>query len=258
MEGPRHKGFYILPNLLTTASLFSGFMGILWAVEGNYVLCAVAILISCFFDGLDGKVARITKANSNFGVQFDSLADLVSFAVSPALMIYLWQTHVFGRIGVMASFLFIACSALRLARFNLQSQNRTGKYTKTNKFFVGLPVPAAACTMATLVLFSTYLPAEALGQFIATSCLILLYALSLLMISRVRYASFKEVEMVKAHPFTASVAAIMLFALVASEPKFLGFIFFMAYLLSGLIYTFLIFPLRNGTFLRGLSRQKLS
>lgn len=257
MEGPRHKGFYILPNLLTTASLFSGFLGILWAVDGNYTLCAVAILVSCFFDGLDGKVARMTRAHSEFGVQFDSLADLVSFAVNPALMIYLWQTHIFGRMGVMASFLFIACGALRLARFNLQAQHRTEKYS-SNKFFVGLPVPAAACTMATLVLFSTYLPAAAMGQFIATSCLILLYALALLMISRVRYASFKEVEMVKAHPFTASVAAIMLFVLVASEPKFLGFVFFMAYLLSGLVYTFLVFPLRKGTFLRGLSRQKLS
>lgn len=250
MQEARRKGIYILPNLFTTASLFAAFLGLLWAVEGRFEWCAVAILVSCVLDGLDGKVARATKASSDFGVQLDSLVDLVAFGVSPALMVYLWHTHVYGRLGMVSSFLFLACGALRLARFNVHAIRGV---QKSRKFFVGLPIPAAACVLATLVLFSTYLPQEAGQVLLPPATLFLVYAMALLMISRVRYASFKDVEFVKAHPYTASVCVVLLFVLVASEPKLLGFIFFLAYLASGVIYSFLLVPLRNRTFLRGLS-----
>jgi len=248
---PKHKGFYILPNLLTTASLFSGFLGMLWAIEGRFEHCAIAILVSCLFDGMDGKVARLTKASSDFGVQFDSLADLSSFGISPAVMVYLWQTHKFGRIGLVVSFLLVACGALRLARFNVQAKELP------KKFFIGLPIPAAACTLATLVLFSEYIPENWVEPVLPKLALILTFVLALAMVSRIKYASFKEVEVVKAHPFTTTVSIIMLFVLVASEPKLLGFLFFIGYLFSGLIYTFLILPLRNSSKLRE-PRKELS
>ncbi len=238
-KGPRHKGFYILPNLLTTASLFVGFMGILWAIEGRFELTAVAILASCVFDGLDGKIARLTKATSDFGIQFDSLSDLVSFGVCPAIMIFLWQTHAFGQVGIAVTFLFMACGALRLARFNLQTSS------SPKKFFVGLPIPAAACTLATLVLFTSFLPQSAMAVVIPQATLFLTFVLSLLMISKVKYASFKEVEMIRLHPFSSTVTAIMIFVLVASEPKFIMFLFFISYVFSGLIYTYLYLPLRR-------------
>jgi CDP-diacylglycerol--serine O-phosphatidyltransferase len=256
MNASRPRGIYILPNLFTIASLFAGFLGIVWAIQGQFQMTAVAILISCVCDGLDGQVARMTRASSEFGVQMDSLADLVAFGVGPALLVYLWQTHIFGRLGLVSSFLFLACGALRLARFNVQAMR--GGSSGSKKFFVGLPIPAAACMIATLVLFSTYLPAEVLESVIPSFSLALIYLLALLMVSKVRYASFKDVEVIKAHPYRASLAVVLLFVLVASEPKLLGFLFFMAYLISGLVYSFVAVPLLRGTFLRGLSRQKPS
>jgi len=256
MSEHRPRGIYILPNLFTIASLFSGFLGMVWAIQGQFELAAVAILVSCVCDGLDGHVARMTKASSEFGVQMDSLADLVAFGVGPGLLIYLWQTHAFGRLGLVSSFLFIACGALRLARFNVQAMR--GGNGGSKKFFTGLPIPAAACVLATLVLFSGYLPEDVLQSVIPTFSLALIYLLALLMVSKVRYASFKDVELIKAHPYTASVAVVLIFVLVASEPKLIGFLFFMAYLISGLAYSFVAVPLRRGTFLRGLSRQKPS
>ncbi|MFP4657338.1 MAG: CDP-diacylglycerol--serine O-phosphatidyltransferase [Desulfonatronovibrionaceae bacterium] len=249
-SGPRYKGFYILPNLLTTASMFSGFWGILAAVGGRFELCAVCILISCFFDGMDGKVARLTKTGSDFGVQFDSLADLVSFGVAPAIMTYLWQTQNLGRLGVTISFLFVASGALRLARFNIQS-----KSPSSGKFFIGLPIPAAACTLATLVLFSRYLPQGFAYTVLPWFTLVLALVLALLMVSQVKYASFKEVEAIRAHPFTSTGTVIFLFVLVASEPRLFGFLFFMGYLLSGVLYSFLFLPLRKDTNLRESLRE---
>jgi len=248
-KGPKHKGFYILPNLLTTAGMFIGFMGILWAIEGRFELTALAILAACVFDGLDGKIARLTKSTSDFGIQFDSLSDLVSFGVCPAVMIYLWQTHYFDQMGLAVAFLFMACGALRLARFNLQTKNLP------KKFFLGLPIPAAACTLAALVLFSTFLPQQAAEIILPKATLILAFILSLLMISKVKYASFKEVEMVRLHPFSSTVTAIMIFVLVASEPKFILFLFFISYVISGLIYTYLYLPLRKPSNLREPERS---
>jgi CDP-diacylglycerol--serine O-phosphatidyltransferase len=235
---PVARGVYILPNLLTTASLFCGFLGIKYATDGQFESCALAILVSCLFDGLDGKVARLTGTTSEFGVELDSLADLVAFGVTPAIMTFQWHLYHFGRLGFMAAFLLVACGALRLARFNVQAKN------PNKKFFVGLPIPGAASTLATLVLFTPLLPDGFAEKVLPVTCLVMAYALSFLMVSRVRYASFKEYGFIKAHPFSMMVTAILLFALVASQPRLLGFLFFLGYVLSGPIYTFLILPRR--------------
>ena len=245
---PRHRGYYLLPNMMTMASLLSGFLGMLWSIDGRFEMAALAVIVSCVFDGLDGKLARLTNSASDFGVQLDSLADLVAFGAAPALMIYQWQTHAFGRLGIMASFLVIACGALRLARFNVQ----TGKISK--KFFIGLPIPAAACTLASFVFVSSYIP-ENMAVWLPGVTLALAFLVSILMVSNVRYASFKDGEMLRAHRFSATVTALLLFVLVASEPKLLGFLFFVGYIFSGLFHTYFILPLRGRSLLRDSSQK---
>jgi CDP-diacylglycerol--serine O-phosphatidyltransferase len=243
------KGVYILPNLLTTASLFTAFWGLTLAARGQFESCAVAIFISALFDGLDGKVARLTGASSEFGIQLDSLADLVAFGVTPAFMVYFWKLETFGRLGLLACFLFAACGALRLARFNVQTK------VVSKKFFIGLPIPAAGCTLASLVLFAPYLPDSLPEKTLLIATLVLAYVLSFLMVSTVRYASFKELGLVKAHPFSAMVSAILLFVLVASQPKLLGFLILLGYLASGLIYTLFVLSRRSARMLRGSSQD---
>ncbi|XPV77254.1 MAG: CDP-diacylglycerol--serine O-phosphatidyltransferase [Desulfovibrio sp.] len=240
---PRHKSVYILPNMLTVASLFLGFLGMTWAIDGKFELCAMAILGSCLFDGLDGKVARLTGTSSEFGVQLDSLADLVAFGVTPAIMTYYWQLHQYGRLGLMASFLLIACGAMRLARFNVQAA------VTSKKFFIGLPIPAAACTLASLVLFQEYVPA-AVAAVLPMFALVLVYLVSFFMVSTIRFFSFKEFAFVKAHPFSSLVTAILIFSLIASRPALLGFIIFIGYLISGPAYTLIILSKRSSKLLR--------
>jgi CDP-diacylglycerol--serine O-phosphatidyltransferase len=235
---PFHKGVYLLPNLMTSASLFSGFLGLVWAASGRFEACAVAILASAFFDGLDGKVARLTKTVSPFGVQFDSLADLVAFGVTPAAMAYFWRLHEFGRLGVAVGFLYVVCGALRLARFNVQFPGSSKKY------FVGLPIPAAGCLLSTLVLFSPFMPEVFKSAGLSWFVLVLAVLLGYLMVSRVRYASFKEYGFARAHSFSLMVAAVLLFVLVASHPRVLGFLLLFAYLISGPINTY-FFMLRR-------------
>lgn len=248
-ERKRRRGIYVLPNLLTTASLFLGFLGIMWAIEGDFVATSWAILGSCVFDGLDGKVARMTNTTSEFGVQFDSLADLVAFGVSPAVMVYLWQLQDFGRLGLMAAFLFIACGALRLARFNVTTK------VISKKFFIGLPIPAAACVLASTCLASGYLAPELAAAILPTWLLVLAYALSFLMVSTIRFFSFKEFGYFRAHSFSTMVAALLVFVLVASRPRLLLFAFFMLYLLWGVGYT-LLYLGRRGARLAPDSRSE--
>lgn len=251
MSLPRHKSVYLLPNLLTTASLFIGFLGLTWAIQGDFTSCALCILASCVFDGLDGKVARLTNTTSEFGVQLDSLADLVAFGVVPAVMAYLWVLEDFGRLGLIAAFLFMACGALRLARFNVQTA------TISKKHFVGLPIPAAACTLATLVLFTVYLPESAMETFLPTATLVLVYVLSFFMVSTIRFYSFKELSAFTAHPFSWMVTAILVFSLIASRPRLLGFVLFLGYLISGPLYTLFLLSRRGKRLLRDSSKEEL-
>ncbi len=240
---PRRKAIYLLPNMITTASLFSGFLAIIWASSGRYQEAAMAIFFSALMDGLDGKVARLTNTASEFGIQYDSLADLVAFGVSPSLLMWHWHLHAFGRFGIAICFIFTACAALRLARFNVSTA------ITNKKFFIGLPSPAAGCTAASLVLFAKFFP-EFMQGAIPAFCLGFTLLLGMLMVSRVRYYSFKEYAFVRAHPFSSMVTVILLFALLASQPKLLAFAVALVYIVAGLIYTYIVLPRRNRELLR--------
>jgi CDP-diacylglycerol--serine O-phosphatidyltransferase len=242
---PKHKSVYILPNLFTTASLFSGFLGILWAADGYYESCAIAIFFSALMDGLDGKVARLTGTSSEFGIQFDSLADLVAFGVAPGFLIFHAYLRAYDRLGIALAFLFTVCSALRLARFNVQTA------TANKRFFTGLPTPAAGCALAGIILIAPFLPDFMQGNVIRAMALILTGAIAFLMVSNIRYASFKELGAFKAHPFRSMVFVILLFALGVAYPRIFGFLFLFGYILSGLIYTFIILPRRTPASGRG-------
>jgi CDP-diacylglycerol--serine O-phosphatidyltransferase len=230
------RGIYILPNLFTTASLFTGFMAVIWASDGRFEWSAMGILFSALMDGLDGKVARLTGTSSEFGVQYDSLADLVAFGVAPGFMVHAWMIGVFGRTGEAVAFLFATCGALRLARFNVAASGGASK-----KFFIGLPIPAAGCTLASLVFFVPYLP-DALRGIVPGFCLLLTGLLGVLMVSRVRYYSFKEYGFLRTHRYRSMVTAILLFSMIMADPRLFGFLLFFIYIVVGLVYTFVLLP----------------
>lgn len=247
-EKPVRRGVYILPNLFTTASLFTGFLSMLLAVQGNMEGAAIAILFSAFMDGLDGKVARLTNSASEFGIQYDSLADLVAFGVAPAFMAWLWNLNNYGRLGIGVSFLLVACAALRLARFNISTA------VTSKRFFIGLPSPTAGCAVALFVLFSPYLPSWLEGRTPLIN-LLLTFIVALLMVSRVRYFSFKEYGFLKTHAFSSMVTMLLLFVLILSEPRLIGFLLCVGYLISGPVYTFIILPRRNRQLLGSLTQN---
>jgi CDP-diacylglycerol--serine O-phosphatidyltransferase len=224
---PISKGVYILPNLFTVGSMFAAFYGLIMAHGGNYSGCAVAILVSAVLDGMDGKIARLTHSSSDFGVQLDSLADVVAFGATPAYMVYLWQLHSLGSLGMAGAFLFLACGALRLARFNVMVASNSSK-----KFFTGLPIPAAGCALACLTLFHNYLP-DSIYPVITWFVLILTIVMGLLMVSRIPYFAFKEFGPLRVKTFTMMVIFVLFFTLIIAAPKIFGFSFFLAYLLSG-------------------------
>jgi len=221
---------YVLPNLFTTANLFCGVYSIIATLNENFFHAAVAILLANIFDIADGKVARITNTTSKFGVEYDSLCDLVSFGVAPGILIYWWTLKSFGRFGWMASFLFIACGALRLARFNVMVE------VAEKGRFIGLPIPAAASTVASTFLFLNHFNITVEKNFIV---LFITYILSFLMVSNIRYLSFKELDFIKSKPLTFLFFIILLFILVASQPEIMIFLILILYVISGLIeYTF--------------------
>lgn len=247
-QKPVPRGVYILPNLFTTASLFTGFWGMLLAAQGNIEGCALAILFSAVMDGLDGKVARLTNTASEFGVQYDSLADLVAFGVAPAFMVWTWNLHMYDRLGIGVTFLFVACGALRLARFNVTTA------VISKKFFIGLPIPAGGCTLALLVLFAPYFPLW-FRNMVPAFTLFVCFVVPLLMVSRVRYFSFKEYGFLKARPFSSMVTCLLIFVLILSQPRVLGFALCAVYLVSGLIYSFILLPRRNRQLLGSLTQH---
>ncbi len=228
----RFRGIYILPNLITTASLFAGFYAIIEAIHGNFEVAALAVLVSLVLDGLDGRVARMTQSSSNFGVQYDSLADLVAFGVAPALIVYFWALQPFGRYGWVAAFLFVVCGALRLARFNVQ----IGEFDP--RYFNGLPIPAAATMVAMTILMY-----HELGEWAPTRhglIVGMIYVLSFLMVSNIKYYSFKKFELFQRKPFPVLVAAVLIFLVIAIEPKIMGCLAMASYVISGPILTLLL------------------
>ena len=214
-----------LPCLLTTASLLSGFYAIISAINGNFLNAAIAIIVAGIFDGLDGRVARLTKTTSTFGMEYDSLSDLVSFGVAPALLAYLLALEPYGRYGWLAAFLYVATTALRLARFNSLTLE------KSPRDFVGLPCPAAAGMIATTVLFSRYLGAPETVKHV--SVLILVYGLSYLMVSNISYMSFKHPAAKRKKTFQVTVVMVLLMILVAAEPYVTLFVLGAIYVLAG-------------------------
>ncbi|MBW2145757.1 MAG: CDP-diacylglycerol--serine O-phosphatidyltransferase [Deltaproteobacteria bacterium] len=223
------RGIFILPSVLTTASLFCGFYSIISSIKGDYNAAAISILIAVFFDAMDGKVARVTRTVSSFGVEYDSLSDLVAFGVAPGVLAFNWVLSPFGRMGWLASFLFVACGALRLARFNVQIG------LMDSRFFNGLPIPGAAGMVAATALLFGGMGIH-IGNFpmpYYIGLLIMIYVLSFLMVSNIKFTSFKDMEPIKLKPFRALVVAVLFLVVVASEPHLIIFILFASYVISG-------------------------
>ncbi len=223
------KGIYLLPNLFTTGSLFCGFYSIIASMKGDYWLGAVPLLIAFVLDGLDGRIARMTNTTSKFGSEYDSLSDLVTFGVAPAILSYTWALSTFGKWGWLAAFLFVTCGALRLARFNIQIG------LIDSKVFNGLPIPGAAAVVATGVLLFYYLGGE--GKFNNLSILIGVVCLSLLMVSSVKYYSFKDLNFFSRKPFVSFVLIIFIMIIIIAEPQIMMFTFAFGYSLSGPVWT---------------------
>lgn len=238
MSESMRKGIYILPNLFTTGSLFAGFYSMVATMNGDYRTAAIWVLVSSIFDGLDGKVARLTGTSSKFGVEYDSLADVVAFGITPALLMYRWALQPFGRIGWLAAFLFLVCGALRLARFNVQVN------TVESKRFVGLPIPAAASMVSATVLVFHHFGLSPV-TYRQTAVLALIYLLAFLMVSNVKYYSFKDPELIKRQPFGFLVAAVLLLIVIAAEPVLMLFILFICYVLSGPVGFIFSYPRRR-------------
>jgi CDP-diacylglycerol--serine O-phosphatidyltransferase len=223
-KDPR-RGIYVLPNLVTTASLFCGFYALIAAISGNYYQAALSVLAAAVLDGLDGRIARMTQTTSAFGVQYDSLSDLIAFGLAPAVLVFLWALKPFNRFGWMAAFLYLVCGALRLARFNVQ----TGQVS--SNFFVGLPIPAAATIVATTILFIYQMGGTGSTGYLIV--LIMIYVLSFLMVSNIPYYSFKGLKLAERRSFNFLVAVVLIFVLVALEPYVVLSVGILGYVLSG-------------------------
>lgn len=221
----RRRGVYVLPNLITTGGLFCGFYAVIAAIGGHFYQAALAILIAAVLDGLDGRVARLTRTASAFGVQYDSLSDLIAFGLAPGVVVFLWALKPFDRFGWIAAFLYVVCGALRLARFNVQVGQVNPQY------FVGLPIPAAASVVAGTILFIHQIGGT--GSTAHWAVLIMMYFLSFLMVSNIPYPSFKGMKLGERRSFNFLVAAVLLFVLVALEPFLMLSLGMLGYILSG-------------------------
>jgi CDP-diacylglycerol--serine O-phosphatidyltransferase len=225
----RRRGVYLLPNLFTTAGLFAGFYAIVAALSSHYEMAAVAIFAALVMDNLDGRIARLTHTQSAFGVQYDSLADMVSFGIAPALVVYSWSLLSLGKLGWLAAFIYTAGAALRLARFNTQ----VGIADK--RYFQGLASPAAAAMLASLVWIGTQHGFT--GDQVRVPVLIITVFAGLLMVSNIRYHSFKSLDFKGRVPFVTGLLVVLVFVLIAVDPPRVLFILFMVYAVSGPVIT---------------------
>lgn len=221
------RGIYLLPNLLTTAALFAGFYAIVAAMKGHFDAAAIAIFVAMIADGLDGRVARLTNTQTPFGGQYDSLSDMAAFGIAPSLVIYSWSLFYLGKLGWLAAFLYTAATALRLARFNTQVSDKVS--------FQGLPSPAAAGIIASLVWMGSTYEIQGPGPAIPISLLTIIVAA--LMVSTIRYSSFKAVDFKGRVPFFTIVIAVFIIVGIAMEPPEILFGLFSLYLVSGPLLT---------------------
>ncbi len=226
----RSRGIYLLPNLLTTASLFSGFYAVIAAMNQHFEAAAVAIFVAMVWDGLDGRVARLINAQSSFGAQYDSLSDMVSFGIAPALVVYQWTLSGLGKLGWLAAFVYAAGTALRLARFNLHID------TSDKCYFQGLCSPAAAATLAGMVWSGQSFQIDRTHCSVLTALITVL--LGLLMVSNFRYRSFKDLEWRHHVSFLMVLLVVLLFVVVSLSPPLVLLIGFASYALSGPIITY--------------------
>jgi CDP-diacylglycerol---serine O-phosphatidyltransferase len=218
---------YVLPNLVTTCNLFAGFFAIIQALKGNFLWSAYAIVIAAIFDTLDGRLARLTRSTSKFGAEYDSICDVVSFGVAPAILLFQWALEPFGRVGWVACFLFVACGALRLARFNVQ----VGVVEKS--YFQGLPIPMAAGIVASSVLAFADLEWDASGSRLLLFMTILL---AFVMVSTFRYRSFKDLDLKERMPFQYLILGVGVIVVVALHPEVMLFVLFMSYAVLGAVF----------------------
>ncbi len=225
----RRRGIYLLPNLFTTAALFCGFYAILAAISGEFEHAAVAIFIAMILDGLDGRVARMTNTQTAFGAEYDSLSDMVAFGLAPALVMYIWSLNSLGKMGWLAAFIYTAGAALRLARFNTQVG------TADKRFFQGIPSPAAAAIMAGSVWVAVDYQID--GVDLAIPVGLLTVAVGLLMVSNIRYNSFKEVDFRGKIPFFSMVVMMLGFSVLFIQPPLILFLIFLVYAISGPVLT---------------------
>ncbi len=223
------RGIYLLPNLLTTTALFAGFYAIMAATNGYFAFAAMGIFIAMIMDSLDGRVARLTNSASAFGSEYDSLSDMVSFGVAPSLVVYHWALHGLGKFGWLCAFIYTACVALRLARFNTQIEGADKRY------FQGMPSPAAAGLVAGLIWAGNdYFEVSKTVSVLTT---IITLGAAILMVSNIRYHSFKQIDFKGKVPFVVIILIVLGFALISLDPPWVLFSIFFAYALSGPVLT---------------------
>ena len=225
----RRQGIYLLPNLFTTGALFAGFYAVIAAMRGDFESAPIAILAAMVLDGLDGRVARMTNTQSKFGAEYDSLSDMVSFGVAPALVMFSFALGDLGKFGWSAAFIYVACAALRLARFNTQID------TADKNFFTGLASPSAACIIVSAVWVCNDLGWVGAGQPVELGYLlgVLTATIGFMMIANFPYYSFKGLDFHGRVPFVVMIAVVFVFSLVTLDPPLVLLIGFLAYALSG-------------------------
>ncbi len=220
------RGAYLIPSLFTTGNLLCGYIAIVRSIQGEFEWAAIALFIAALLDRVDGWVARLTGTTSDFGVQFDSLADVISFGIAPALLAYIWALSSLPKPWSLAPFLYLATGAARLARFNIQAPSLDKRY------FIGLPTPAAACAIAASVFYD---PTRVADPVTASLVMVLVVTLSILMISKVRYRSFKEIDLRRRVRWVMVILMALVYFVVAGYPREVALLLSFSYLLSGLL-----------------------
>jgi len=226
----RGRGIYLLPNLFTTSALFAGFYAIIASIHGQYEAAAIATFVAMVLDGLDGRIARLTNTQSEFGAEYDSLADMVSFGVAPAILAYEWLLHEVGKLGFLVAFVYASAAALRLARFNSQAASTD------RKFFKGLPSPASAAVVAGFIWHFHNQSLQGHALIVALTMLVTV-ACAVLMVSNIRFYSFKDLDLRSRVPFVKVLAVVLAFGVISVNPPLVLLLGFVTYASSGPVIT---------------------